>query len=114
MELQINDVMAKLIDFRTKRDWKQFHTPKNLAISISIEAAELLEHFQWIKENEDLSPTKIAEVEEEIADIFIYLLLIADAFDINVLHAAMKKISENEKKYPVEKARGTAKKYKEL
>lgn len=110
----MQEIMKRLLQFRKDRDWEQFHTPKNLAISISIEAAELLEHFQWQKENEDLAADKKEEVAKEIADIFIYLLLMSNDLGIDLLSEAKKKIEENAKKYPVEKARGSAKKYKEL
>lgn len=110
----MQDIMNRLLKFRRDRDWEQFHTPKNLAISISIEAAELLEHFQWQKENEALPPDKKTEVAKEIADIFIYILLMSNDLGIDLLNEAKKKIDENAKKYPIEKAKGSAKKYKEL
>jgi NTP pyrophosphatase (non-canonical NTP hydrolase) len=110
----MEEILKRLLKFRNDRDWEQFHTPKNLAISISVEAAELLEHFQWEKENEALSAEKKIEVGKEIADIFIYLLMMSNDLGIDLLDEAKKKIEENAKKYPVEKARGRMKKYNEL
>ena len=114
MNNQIQELINTLLKFRQDRDWEQFHTAKNLAISISIEAAELLEHFQWLRGDEDPSKDEILEITKEIADIFIYLLLISNDLRIDIIEASKKKIEENNQKYPVEKARGTAKKYKEL
>jgi NTP pyrophosphatase (non-canonical NTP hydrolase) len=104
-----------LTDFRDKRDWKKFHAPLNLAISLQLEVAELLEQFQWmdneqfLKEYQD--PKKRKRVEEEIADIFGYLLLLAHSLDIDLEKALIEKMKENEKKYPVEKAKGKSTKY---
>jgi NTP pyrophosphatase (non-canonical NTP hydrolase) len=104
-----------LTDFRDKRDWKKFHAPLNLAISLQLEVAELLEQFQWmdneqfLKEYQD--PKKRKRVEEEIADIFGYLLLLAHSLDIDLEKALLEKMKENEKKYPVEKAKGKSTKY---
>lgn len=105
----------RLRAFAAERDWDQFHSPKNLSAALSVEAAELLEHFQWLKEDESfaLSPEKRAQVAEEIADVLLYLIRIADKLDIDVLDAALKKIDANGRKYPVEKARGSMKKYTE-
>ena len=102
--------------FALERDWDQFHSPKNLSAALAVEASELLEHFQWLKEDEsfDLSPEKRAKVAEEIADVLLYLVRIADKLDIDVLDAALKKIDANAQKYPVEKARGSMRKYTEL
>ncbi len=106
----------RLRAFAAERDWDQFHSPKNLSAALSVEAAELLEHFQWLKEDESfaLSPEKRAKVAEEIADVLLYLVRIADKLDIDVLDAALKKIEANAKKYPVEKARGKMTKYRDL
>lgn len=102
--------------FRDARDWMQFHNPKNLACSIVIEAAELLEHFQWktAAESETLIETKRAEISHEMADIAVYLLELADNLGIDLLAAIDEKMSLNEAKYPVEKAKGSAAKYTEL
>ncbi len=105
-----------LRDFAAARNWNQFHSPKNLAIALSVEAAELLEHFQWMSDKDPLtmSPEKRARVDEEIADVFLYLIRLADMLNVDLIQAADRKIATNARKYPVEKARGTAKKYTEL
>lgn len=103
---EIDDILQKLIKFRDERNWKQFHTPENLAKSISIEAAELLENFQWGDEHADLD-----NIKEEVADIFGYLLLLCKELEIDLLEATNKKIDLNKKKYPKEKVFGTSKKY---
>lgn len=106
----------RLRAFALERDWDQFHSPKNLSAALAVEASELLEHFQWLKEDEsfDLSPEKRAKVAEEIADVLLYLVRIADKLDIDVLDAALRKIETNGKKYPVEKAKGSMRKYTDL
>lgn len=106
----MNEVMARLRQFRDDRDWKQFHNPKDLALALSIESAELLEVFLW-KSADQADPAK---VKEELADVFSFALLLADAYDFDVQSMILEKIDQNEKKYPVSKARGTAKKYTEL
>ena len=102
--------------FAKDRDWDQYHSPKNLATALCIEAAELLEHFQWMNEESSrtLSPEQVQKVREEVADVLLYLIRLADKLDINLLEAAVDKILLNGKKYPVEKARGTSRKYSEL
>lgn len=95
-------------EFRDEREWEQFHTPENLAKSISIEAGELLEHFQW---GNQFNQTEVCE---ELADVFIYCMHMADALGVDLIEIAMDKMEMNRKKYPVEKARGTSKKYTEL
>ncbi len=111
----IKKLTKLLVDFRDKRDWKKFHTPLNLAISLQLEVAELLEHFQWKDNNQFLkeykNPKKKEEVKKEIADIFAYLLFLAHALNIDLEEALLDKMKENEKKYPVEKAKGKATKY---
>ena len=104
----MKDIFEEIIRFQHERDWKKFHTPENLAKSISIEAAELLEHFQWGKEYD------IDEVGEELADVLIYSLYMADALDLDVKEIILNKIEKNAVKYPVEKSKGNAKKYTEL
>lgn len=106
---EIDDIIKKLIKFRDNRDWKQFHTPENLAKSISIEASELLENYQWGSEN-----ANIDNIKEEVADIFGYLLLLCKELDIDLIEVTNNKIELNNKKYPVEKAFGTSKKYDKL
>lgn len=113
----LDNVIEKLIKFRDERDWKQFHNPKDLAISLSIEASELLELFQW-KKDKDIeklvdSPSK-SRFEEEIADVVVYAILLCDRLDIDLIDAINKKISKNGEKYPVLKSKGNSKKYTEL
>lgn len=109
-------VIARIRAFRDERDWMQFHDPKNLAVSIAIEAAELLEHFQWKDkaQSERHAVENKQAVAEEIADVAIYLLELADNLGIDLEKAIHEKLDKNAQKYPVEKARGVAKKYTEL
>lgn len=109
-------LQSKLRRFAVARHWEQFHSPKNLAAALSVEAAEVLEHFQWMEEAESrqLPAEKIAQVREELADVMLYLIMLADKLDVDLLAAANDKLVANEKKYPVEKARGNSKKYTEL
>lgn len=104
----MEEVIKRIIKFRDDRDWKQFHTPENIAKSISIEAAELLENFQW-NSNYDKEA-----VVEELADIMIYCILLADVLDVDIAEIINEKISKNEAKYPVNKSKGSSKKYTEL
>ena len=110
-------IVQKLLAFRTERDWEQFHHPKDLAISVVLEASELLEEFQW-KSEEDvrkhLAGSGLKNVEEELADIAIYILLLSHDLGIDLPSAITKKIRKNEEKYPVSKAKGSSKKYDEL
>ena len=105
----------KLRRFAQDRDWNQFHSPKNLSMALIVEAAELVEHFQWMKQKESfaLAEDKLAAVEEELADILVYLVRMADQLDIDLISAAKKKIKSNEAKYPAELVRGSSKKYTE-
>ena len=105
----MKEVIERIIKFRDDRDWKQFQTLDNLAKSISIESAELLENFQWDTENINLK-----NVEEELADVLIYSYLMAITMDVDVKENMLKKIEKNEKKYPVEKSKGISTKYTEL
>ena len=102
--------------FAAARDWEQFHAPKNLAAALSVEAAELLEHFQWLTnaQSQALSADKKAEVAAEAADVFLYLLQLTDKLGIDLIAAAQAKMLVNAQKYPVDAARGTAAKYTEL
>lgn len=104
----MDELIKKVIEFRNKRDWKKYHTPENLAKSISIESGELLENFQW---NSSYSQEKVSE---ELADVFIYCILMADSLDINLVEKAFDKLKKNDKKYPVEKSKGNSKKYTEF
>jgi dCTP diphosphatase len=105
----------RLKAFAQERDWEQFHSPKNLAMALIVEAAELLEHFQWLttEQSEALPADKRQEVELEMADIFIYLMRLSERLDVDLLKAVEEKIQINEEKYPVDKVRGSAKKYTE-
>ncbi|HAL30684.1 MAG TPA: nucleotide pyrophosphohydrolase [Coriobacteriia bacterium] len=112
----LDDLTRQIVAFRDERDWKQFHSPKNLAASISIEAAELLECFQWSSDEtiaEDVEKRR-SEIEEEIADVLIYALLLAHDTGINPAEAVQRKLAKNEAKYPAEKAKGSRAKYTEL
>ncbi len=112
----LSKIQQKILEFRNSRDWAQFHDPKNLAEAISIEAGELLENFLWktIGQSKNLSEEELKKVKEEIADIFIFLTYLCHEFKIDLLKEVDKKISLNDAKYPVEKAKGSAKKYSEL
>lgn len=103
----------KLRQFADERDWDQFHSPKNLAMALSVEVAELLEHFQWLTERQSstLDQETLEKVGEEIADIQLYLVRLADKLGIDILAQSEKKIRKNERKYPAELVRGSSKKY---
>lgn len=109
-ELDTNSIIKKLITFRDERDWGQFHNPKDLALAINVEAGELLELFLW-KNSEEAN---IEKIKEELADVFAYAFLFAEKYKFDVKEIVLEKIKKNAVKYPVEKARGTAKKYNEL
>lgn len=106
-------VINKLIEFRDQRDWKQFHNSKDLALAISIEAAELNELYLW-KNGEEVEQVDRTKIKEELADILAYAFLLANKQKLDVFDILLEKISKNGEKYPVDKARGTAKKYNEL
>lgn len=101
--------------FSRERDWEQFHSPKNLAMALGVEAAEIMEHFQWLtqEESRDLDPEKLAAIAEEIGDVMIYLTELAAMLDIDPLAAAWDKLEKNREKYPAELVRGKALKYSE-
>jgi len=109
----MHDLIEKLRRFAEERDWEQFHTPKNLAMALSVEVAEIVEHFQWLtaKESRQLDQEKKAELKEEIGDVMIYLASLADKFDIDPIEAAKEKIEKNRKKYPAQRVRGKSLKY---
>jgi dCTP diphosphatase len=113
---ELEQLQQAIRKFRDDRDWMQFHNPKNLACSISIEAAELLEHFQWKtpQESETITKEKRTEISHEIADIAVYLIELADNLEIDLVQAIRTKLALNEAKYPVLKAKGSAAKYTEL
>lgn len=106
----IQQIIDELIKFRNERDWEQFHNPKDLALAINVEAGELLEIFLW-KKPEDAN---IENIKEELADVFAFAFLLAEKYGLDVKQIVLDKIKKNGEKYPVEKARGTAKKYDEL
>lgn len=112
----INDLAKRIIAFRDARDWKQFHKPKDLAVSLSIEASEVLEHFQWKSESEinEYIKTNKEEIAEELADVLNYLLIMAHDLEIDLIAAEEKKVTKNERKYPVDKAKGRHTKYNKL
>jgi NTP pyrophosphatase (non-canonical NTP hydrolase) len=105
-----------LRQFALERDWDQFHNPKSLACALSVEAAELLEPFQWLSEPESaaLPPQTLEHVRQEVADVFLYLIRLADKLGIDLVTAAQAKIEVNSRRYPVAQARGTRRKYTEL
>src|SRR3989338_2866284 len=112
----LEELTKKLIAFRKVREWEQFHKPKDLAVSLSLEAAEVLEHFQWKNEQEieEYVKTHKDEIGEELADVFNWVLIMSHDFGIDIAEASAKKISKNEAKYPVEKAKGRHTKYTKL
>jgi NTP pyrophosphatase (non-canonical NTP hydrolase) len=116
MSMNLNDIQKKILAFRNERDWAQFHDPKNLAEALSIEAGELLENFLWktTEQSRKLSTEEIKNVKEEIADIFIFLTYLCEEYKIDLLSEVTRKIAMNEAKYPVEKAKGSSRKYTEL
>lgn len=105
----------KIREFATRRDWNQYHSPKNLAAALSVEASELLEHFQWLsaEESQSLEGEKLVEVSHEMADVFYYLLRMSDVLGVDLEKALAAKMVINEEKYPAELVRGSAKKYTE-
>jgi NTP pyrophosphatase (non-canonical NTP hydrolase) len=105
----MDELLQRLIQFRDRRNWKQFHSPKDLAMSVSIEAAELLEIFQWHPSEAPLSDEALAKAKGEAADVLLYLLLLCDALGIDPIAAADEKISLNERRFPVSEAYGVAK-----
>ena len=109
----LEQIKNRLREFASERDWDQFHSPKNLSMALIVEAAELVEHFQWLTEDQSqtLPAEKLAEVEQEIADIQIYLIRLADKLGVDMEKAVNAKIELNAKKYPADKVRGSAAKY---
>ena len=116
MSITYDKLRERILEFRDKRDWKQFHTPKNLAAGLSVEAAELLETFLWKTPEESCRPTKkeLQDLKEEIADVFVFLIYLCEELGIDLFEVTDKKINVNEKKYPVDKSKGNATKYTEL
>jgi len=116
MKINLESLKKKILDFTKDRNWDQFHSPKNLAMSISIESAELMEIYQWLDPEESLKYTRENknEIESEVADIFNYLILFCEKADIDLVEVTDKKLRDNEKKYPVKKSKNSSKKYNKL
>ena len=112
----LENLRFELRRFAAERDWDQFHSPKNLAMALSVEAAELLEHFQWVSDAESsaLGPETRTKVSEELADVLLYLVRLTDKLDVDLGLAASEKLKINAVKYPTDKALGSSKKYSEL
>ena len=108
----LDDLRDALRIFAAEREWQSFHTPKNLASALAVEAAELLEPFQWLKSGaeDELDPAMRAAIRDEMADVLSYLVMLADSLDVDLLAAAQEKIQRNAQKYPIELSRGNAKK----
>ena len=117
-ETTLADVKARVLQFAQERDWGQFHSPKNLSMALASEAAELMEHFLWLDSWQSRhlvdDPAKGPKIRQELADIIIYALEFANVTGMDVAQAVAEKMAENARKYPVEKAKGSAKKYDEL
>ena len=113
---ELENLRDQLRSFAAERDWDQFHSPKNLASALAVEAAELLENFQWLTEtqSQQLTPKAFEDVRSEVADVLLYLIRLSDKLGIDLIAAANAKIALNATKYPVEKSHGTSKKYTEL
>lgn len=112
-QITLHELKERMASFVRERDWEKFHNPKNLSMSISIEAAELMEHFQWLTEaqTKQLEPDDLQEIGEELADIVLYSLSMANSLQIDLAETVLAKMSKNERKYPKEKVRGKAHKY---
>jgi len=112
----MEDLIMKIRKFIQERDWEQFHSPKNLVMALSVEVSEIMEHFQWLttEESRHLPEEKLNEVQDEIGDVFVYMIRLCDELGIDPFEAANKKMIKNAEKYPVEKSKGNAKKYTEL
>ena len=112
---ELEALRIRISNFAKERDWDQFHSPKNLSMALIVEAGELVEHFQWIKQSEsrELSKQKLEQVGEELADILVYLIRIADQLGIDLMAATNRKIESNAAKYPADKVRGSSRKYTE-
>ena len=112
----LTDLAVLLRKFADEREWEQFHSPKNLAMALTVETAELLEEFQWLTEEHSRQPDqeRLNRIKEEIGDVMIYLVLLSGHLSIDPMAAAFEKIEKNREKYPVDKAKGSAKKYTDL
>ncbi|MEH6457675.1 MAG: nucleotide pyrophosphohydrolase [Cocleimonas sp.] len=116
MSTELESLKLRLREFAKERDWDQFHSPKNFSMALIVECAELVEHFQWLtdEQSKNLPADTLEEVRLEMADIFLYLIRLADKLDVDLIDAANRKIKLNAEKYPVEKAKGLATKYNKL
>ena len=116
MSTELKNLKIRLREFAKERDWDQFHSPKNFSMALIVECAELVEHFQWLtdEQSKNLPADTLEEVRLEMADIFLYLIRLADKLDVDLIDAANRKIKLNAEKYPVEKAKGLATKYNKL
>lgn len=112
----LKTIAADLDQFAKDREWQQFHAPKNLACALAVEASELLEHFQWMPEadSRQISAEKLAAVTDEVADVLLYLVQFSTALGIDPVAAAQGKLKRNAERYPVDKVRGSSRKYDEL
>ena len=112
---EVNELMLALRQFAKDRDWEQFHSPKNLSMALAVEAAELMEHFQWSPQEATykLAEAKHQLVAYELADVFIYLLRLCDQLDVDLLAATRQKMHINDQRYPVDQVKGSSKKYTE-
>ncbi|KUK49723.1 MAG: nucleotide pyrophosphohydrolase [Erysipelotrichia bacterium] len=113
---KVDKIIKKIIDFRRARDWEQFHNPKDISLSLVLEAGEVMEHFQWKnkEEVEEYVKTNKEEIGDELADVLYWIILMGYDLDIDIFDALDKKIKKNEEKYPVEKAKGKHTKYNKL
>lgn len=112
---ELEDLKTRMRDFAARRDWEQFHAPKNLVMALAGEAGELIEHFQWISEaqSDNLDARTLEKVASEIADIQIYLVRLSDRLGVSIADAVERKVLENERKYPAERVFGSSRKYTE-
>lgn len=110
---QFIKLTQKIKEFSKNREWSQFHDPKNLALSLVLESSEVLELYQWSKDNQ-LNERRAHKIKDELADVFYWLIMLSNYYDIDLLEALNEKMLENEKKYPVEKTKGSSAKYNEL
>ena len=116
MSTELESIKLRLREFAKERDWDQFHSPKNFSMAMIVECAELVEHFQWLtdEQSKNLSADTLDEVSLEMADIMIYLIRLADKLDVDLLETVNRKMKLNAEKYPVDKAKGLATKYNKL
>lgn len=111
----LNELALQLREFARERDWEQFHSPKNLAMALVVEGGELLEHFQWLtpEQSEDPGQDRVQRISDEMADVLIYLVRLADSLGVDLQQAVQSKLAHNREKYPADRVRGDARKYDE-